>query len=93
MSLGSERSYLTDLREFITLSELGYIELDQYQRMVEVNYDKSTARKKITLVRSLLKFGVETNFFERDLRSSIRMPEKDKRARVERKLIKRFNKF
>jgi integrase/recombinase XerD len=91
LSPGSERSYLTDLREFISfinkpISDIGFVELDQFQRMIEAKYAKSTARKKITLVRSLLKFGVETKFFERDLRSSIRLPEKEKRASVERKL-------
>jgi integrase/recombinase XerD len=91
LSPGSERTYLTDLREFMTfihtpLSDIGYVELDQYQRMVEEKYAKSTARKKITLVRSLLKYGVENHFFERDLRTNLRLPKKEKRARVERKL-------
>jgi integrase/recombinase XerD len=54
--------------------------------MIEEEYAKSTARKKITLVRSLLKFGLETKFFERDLRSYLRLPKKEKKARVERKL-------
>jgi integrase/recombinase XerD len=91
LSPGSEKTYLTDLREFMAfinkpLSDIGYVELDQYQRMVEEKYTKATARKKITLVRGLLKYGVENHFFERDLRSNLRLPKIEKRARVERKL-------
>lgn len=90
LTKGSERTYLTDLKQFLTfiqkpLAEIGYVELDGYQRWVEGEYAKSTAKKKLTLVRSLLKFGYEHQFFERDMRSYIRLPKKE-RARVERKL-------
>jgi len=90
LTRGSERTYLNDLRQFLSfigmpLSEIGYVELDAYQRWVEEKYAKSTAKKKLTLVRSLLKFGYEHQFFDRDMRNYIRLPKKE-RARVERKL-------
>lgn len=90
LSNGSERTYLNDLKQFLAfiqkpLAEIGYVELDGYQRWVEEKYAKSTAKKKLTLVRSLLKFGYERQFFERDMRGYIRLPKRE-RARVERKL-------
>jgi integrase/recombinase XerD len=90
LSKGSERTYLNDSKQFLAfiqkpLAEIGYVELDGYQRWIEEKYAKSTAKKKLTLVRSLLKFGYEHQFFERDMRGYIRLPKKEP-ARVERKL-------
>lgn len=90
ISKGTEKNYLNDIRllkEFVEkpLSEIGYIELDQYQRWIENKYAASTARRILTMVRSLLKFGYEHYFFDHDMRKYIRVPKKEK-ARVERKL-------
>jgi integrase/recombinase XerC len=69
------------------LSEIGYVELDRYQRWVEEKFAKSTAKKKITMIRSLLLFGYEHQFFDHDMRKYIRLPKRDKtRARVDRQL-------
>lgn len=90
LSVGSERTYLNDLRQFLhyigkPLTEIGYVELDGYQRHIEDSYARSTAIKKLTLVRSLLKFGYEHQFFDQDMRKYIRTPRREKTG-VERKL-------
>ncbi|MFB6367285.1 tyrosine-type recombinase/integrase [Paenibacillus elgii] len=76
-----------------SLAEVGFIQLEGYQKFIKGKMDASeyapaTARRKITIIRALLKYGVEFQFFDRDLSVYLRPP-KLRMIRQERKLIKK----
>jgi integrase/recombinase XerD len=93
LSENTEKVYLHDLKQFIEylfslsirLFDVGIVELDGYEKHIIENYASSTADRKLKLVRSLLRFGFATDYFERDMSHYVRLP-KIKRVKQERKL-------
>lgn len=94
LSPSTEKLYLRDLKHFmnflyrefqIPLSEVGFIELGKYEERVNDDFSPSTAYRKLKMIRSLLSFGHEVDFFERNMTKYIQLP-KSKQTNQERKL-------
>jgi integrase/recombinase XerD len=87
-------SYLRSLTPICSLANVGYVELTGYDKWLKNRkvqgrvYSPVTVRRKLTMVRALLKFGFDFDFYDRDLSSYLKLP-KIKHVRQERKLNKK----
>ena len=82
--------YLYNLAPPCPLFNVGYWELDNYQKLLtEGNVNApATVRRKITIIRALLRFGFQHHYFERDISSYLRPP-KVYMVKQTRQLIKK----
>lgn len=89
LSANSIRAYILDLAYFIEfiysyvprrhLLDIGYQELDDYETHLKEliktkRFATSSARRKLTIVQSMLRYGAKFKFFEHDMSVYIQLP-------------------
>nr|WP_255639617.1 tyrosine-type recombinase/integrase [Aquibacillus saliphilus] len=95
LSDGTEKLYLRDLKHFnkflynlespTSLSDVGIVQLDAYEKEINKEFSSSTAHRKLKMIRSLLRFGFKVEFYERDMTHYIQLPQ-IQNTKQERKL-------
>jgi integrase/recombinase XerD len=93
LSEKSLKAYIEDIEQMLRyfyrincpFRDVGYGQLDGYEKTVKHDYAQNSARRKLTVLSSLLRYGAKNRFFERDMTDYIQIPEK-KNTRQERKL-------